>query len=147
MKMKTIMVGALVLALAVGGVAWAGPGGGGGFFGGRMMRVLHDLQLTDQQEDLAFDIGHDIKKRARQMRKDAAGSLGTVSAELAKPKPDAAKLHAVADQRIEEMKKLAHYAIDRFLALHATLSADQRQELVKRLDKIDERRRRYSDDD
>src|SRR5688572_14892154 len=110
-----------------------------------MMRVLRDIQLTEQQEDMAFEITHDIKKRARQMRKDSAGSMSVVTTELAKPKPDAARLHSVADQKIEEMKKLAHYAIDRFLALHATLSNDQRQQLVKRLEKMEERKRRFQE--
>jgi Spy/CpxP family protein refolding chaperone len=143
---RSIVIGTLIASLAVGGVALArGPGGGGGgFFGPRMARLLEDLNLTEQQKDLAIDIRVGLKKQAKAMRRAHIASMDEVAAELAKPKPDAAKLHRILDQRAEEMRKLGHQAVDQFLTLHATLSNEQRAQLVAKLQKMEERAKKLS---
>ncbi len=145
---KTIMIGTLVGVLAVGGVAMAGgPHGGGGFFGGRIARLMERLNLTEQQQLKAIQIRSAIKER----RKDAKGSRGAdmelIAAELAKPNPDKAKLHALADQRIAEMQKNMHFTIDQFLELHGTLTAEQRTQLVESLKKGKKHKKHHGDDE
>jgi Spy/CpxP family protein refolding chaperone len=128
MKSKILVALALVAALAVGGgVAFAQGVEGGGFFGHRIARVLEKLNLTDQQENLALDVRDELKRAGKAMRQENHAAMDAVVAELDKPKPDAAKLHAVADQRIDAFRKVMHLGIDKFLTLHATFSDDQRQ--------------------
>lgn len=139
MKKKTLIATTLVGLLAFGTVASADPGGG--FF--RMGRFLQKLDLTEAQEDQAIAMKKDILRESKEARQQALGSLGEVGAELKKPKPDAARLHALADQRIADVTKVVHYAIDRFLVFHASLDAKQRAELGENLDRTQRRAKKW----
>jgi Spy/CpxP family protein refolding chaperone len=49
--------------------------------------------------------------------------------------PDAAKLHALVDQRADEMRKLAHEAVDAGIEVHGILTPDQRAKLTKKIER------------
>lgn len=131
-KKWIIGIATSVLALAVGGAAYAG-GGGGGFcgmgHGGHMVRLFRALDLTDGQQDMAMDIKHDVKKRMIQTRRESRGHMDQTIGELEKAKPDVARLHQLVDDRVEAFKKNAHYAVDRMMELHQTLTPEQRANL------------------
>ncbi|MFO0725140.1 MAG: periplasmic heavy metal sensor [Myxococcota bacterium] len=144
---KPLIIGTLIATLAVSGVALARPGGHGGGPGMFMIgRILHDLNLTDAQEDAAVQMHKDIQKRGKELRVNGVESMDEVAVELAKPKPDAARLHAIADQRIDDVKKLVHYSIDRFLSFHQTLTPDQRNQIGKGLEKAQRHAKMWSED-
>ncbi|MCC7384503.1 MAG: periplasmic heavy metal sensor [Deltaproteobacteria bacterium] len=153
MKNKVIIISTLVGALALGTVALAHPGegpeggrGGGGFLGHRIGKLIQRLDLTDTQEDLAIDIRSDLKKEGRALKRAGFTRMNDLSAELAKPKPDAARLKQIADQMLEEQRKLVHTGIDRYLQLHATFSNEQRQRLVEQLKRGQERAKKMMDE-
>jgi Spy/CpxP family protein refolding chaperone len=139
---KTLVASTLIglLALGVGGAAVADPGGRF-----RFGRLLNSLDLNDAQEDQLISLQKDVMREGRQVRRAAVESLGAVAEEVKKPKPDAARLHAVADQRIDEAKKWVHYAIDKFLVFHASLDAKQRAELSEDLQKGARRAKKWQD--
>ena len=143
---KALIIGTLIGALAISGAALARPGGHGGPGMFMIGRILHELNLTDAQEDAAVTMHKDIQKRARELRVNGVESMDEVAIELAKPKPDAARLHAIADQRIDDMKKVVHYAIDRFLTFHQTLTPDQRNQVGKGLEKAQRHAKMWADD-
>jgi hypothetical protein len=125
---------ALISTLAIGGVAMAQAGGG--FFGmpgQRFARVLEKLNLSDQQENLALDIRDEIHRQGKGMRQQHQVAMETVITELEKPKPDAQKLNALADQQIDNLRKMVHVGIDKFLTLHATFSDQQRRDFSAEL--------------
>lgn len=136
---KTLIISTLVGLIAFGGVAVADPGGG--FF--RMGRFLQKLDLNEAQEDQAIAMKKDIMREGKQARRAALESLDDVAAEVKKPKPDAARLHAIADQRLDDVRKVVHYAIDRFVTFHASLDAKQRAELAEGLEKQQRRAKKW----
>ena len=49
--------------------------------------------------------------------------------------PDAAKLHALVDARADEMRKLAHEAVDAGIEVHGILTPEQREKLTKKIER------------
>ncbi len=143
-----LIASSVVAALALGGVALAGPhrgrgGGGGGMgFGFRLMKIVRHLDLTEEQEVKAVRLRHQLKTEMKAMKGDREQTMKTVAAELKKPTPDAAKLHGIADQMITRMGKMTHATIDKFLELHATFTPEQREKLGTHLERRAERRER-----
>lgn len=138
---KIIIATTLVGLLTLSGVAMADPGGPMGMF--RLGRVLRQLDLTEPQEDALIGMHKEIKREGQQVHRAAVESMAAVAEEVKKPKPDAARLHQLADQRIDDARKLVHFAIDRFLAFHATLDAKQRAELADDLQKGSRRAKKW----
>jgi Spy/CpxP family protein refolding chaperone len=137
-RWKTAAAGAVLAVglLAAGSVAVARPFGGKPMFGGPGMmisRALEDLDLTEQQELQAIRIRRSIKEQAKDSREAMRADLDRVVAELEKANPDATKLHAVVDESLARMQKLAHSTVDQYLELHRTLTPEQRTALVERL--------------
>ena len=117
-----------------------------GLPGRKMMRLLEDLNLTDQQEDMIVEMRREMRDKRGAFKQVRKESMETAMTELEKASPDKAKLHNLADQRIEGMRKMVHQGIDKFLALHATFSAEQRKTLTTRIRKLHERAARWDKD-
>lgn len=136
-RVKLALVAGIAAAtLALGGVALARPHGGPGGPGGpgrMMMRALHDLDLTEQQEVKAVRIRRNVQEQAQTAHQELRGSMSKVADELEKANPDAQKLHGLADEVIQRMSKIAHSAVDQLLELHATFSPEQRTRLAQHL--------------
>lgn len=139
--------GAIVLALTVGTAAYAHHRGGGGGFGGHVFhRVLRNLDLTEEQEVMAVRLMREMREEGRVQREAHRAELEALRAQLGVEQPDATRLHAMLDEEAQARTKLGHQAIDRFLEFHATLSAEQRAELVTMLEKLEERRRQWHEE-
>lgn len=142
--MKIALASSLaVVMLAAGATAFArpgGPGGPGGFPGMFMMRLFGDLDLSEQQELQAIRARRAIKEQADQAREESQVQIGQAIDELGKANPDSQKLHSLADQAIARFGKVAHSAIDQMLAIHATLSPEQRTTLHERAKEMHDRR-------
>ena len=139
-KKKTLIIGltASIFLLGATGLAVARPGGGG-FFGHRMGRLIQQLDLTEEQQDLALELRSEMRSKRKAMRSQMLETMQTVASELEKPQPDSARLHQVANDRLEVMRTQMHQHIDNLLKLHSTLSDEQRTKLVRQL----QRARKY----
>lgn len=111
-----------------------------GLPGMAFMRVIDDLDLTEEQEIKAIRVRRNLREQAEEARREMDGTMGKVAVELAKANPDATKLHAIADEVIKRIQKVTHSAIDQVLELHRTLSPEQRETLANRLERIEARR-------
>ena len=73
-----------------------------------------------------------------------------IKAMLSQETLDAAAVHSMIDERIDEMASFAHEMADTFIALHATLDDDQRTQLIETMEEAAERhsarRSRHSDE-
>jgi Spy/CpxP family protein refolding chaperone len=144
---KKIAALTLTAALGLAGTAAiAAPGGHGGPPFLPMMRALRHMDLTDAQEDAVYRMGKELRNEGRAARNNAMASMAEAANELEKAKPDGAKLHRIADERIAEMTKLVHSAIDKFLGVHATLTPEQRATLAKDLRRVEKRGHDRGDD-
>ncbi len=144
-RMKKIVLASSLAVVMLAGAATAfarpgGPGGSGGFPGMFMMRLFGDLDLTEQQELQAIRARRAIKEQAQQAREESSVQIGQAIDELGKANPDSQKLHGLADQAIARFTKVAHSAIDQMLAIHATLSPEQKTTLHTRAKEMHERR-------
>lgn len=122
------LVTAVVASFALMGAGW-GRGHGHHHF----KRLAASLDFTDQQEDLAVEIGKDLHKRKAVIAKAGLDDMIRLAEEIEKPNPNQKALHDIADKKMDAMRGLVHHGIDRVLALHKTFSADQRNEAAKKV--------------
>ncbi len=96
----------------------------------RLNDKLEDLDATDAQrqsinaaKDRLFEDGVRLMEEHRGARVEAFTQLSSDS-------PDAQKLHALVDARIDAMRAFAHKITDAALEVHGTLTPQQRKELA-----------------
>jgi protein CpxP len=148
---KTVLAalgGALVATFALGLMA---------FGGGRFAHRLHDPAevsafVTDRVDDALDDLDatpaqrariNDVKERMlsaamghRQARQETRDAF---LAEWKAEQPDAARLHALVDQRAAEMTAMAHQAVDAAVEVHDALSPEQRAKVTRKLERFGHR--------
>jgi Spy/CpxP family protein refolding chaperone len=138
--------GALATVLALGGcgahgggeavananpaaqAASRGPGGPERF----VLRLFHDQDMNEPQEGQLAAIRDSLTDQWNAIHQTIDADVPALSAELTQPAPDASRVHALADQALASYGQMTHSMIDRALALHATLSDEQRAALVAR---------------
>lgn len=101
--------------------------------------VLDDLDATDDQRTRLQGIRARLLGEAGGLFADREATHAEVLAQLGAATPDAARLHALVDAKIEAYRKLGHDAVDGFVEAHGVLTPAQRAELEKKL-------RRHLDD-
>ncbi len=143
------MVAAAVVLLGVGLVGlMAFTGGGGWCHHGHRDPAQVAAMVTSHVEDALDDLHATPDQRTRILavkdRMLAAGQAvhadqkATHDAFLAAWKsdaPDAASLHALVDQRADELRKLAHEAVDAGVEVHGILTPDQRAQVTRKIER------------
>jgi Spy/CpxP family protein refolding chaperone len=149
--MKKLIGGAAaVLALALGFVALTGFGGGGcghrggpgrdpaqmaAFVNGRVDDLLDDVDATPDQRTKIHAVADRMLAEAQALHKDRGQVHDTVLAEWKAETPDKARLHALVDARADELRKLAHDAVDAGVEIHDVLTPAQREKLAKKAER------------
>ncbi len=101
----------------------------------RLDHILDELDATDAQRARLGVIRDRLLGRAKTYL-SGRGSLHQAFLEaIGDEKPDAAALHALVDQRFEEMRKLAHEAVDGAIEAHGILTPAQRGQVADHLQK------------
>jgi Spy/CpxP family protein refolding chaperone len=136
--------------LLLSGFAWAGPFGGGGHGGGRgwhaperayqflTWRVddaLDELEATDAQRARVNGVKDRLFQAALTQHEAHRATRGEFVTQLASERPDAQRLHALVDARVEAMRALAHQAVDGMLEVHGSLTPAQRAEVAERFER------------
>ncbi len=145
---KIGMVSAAVLLLGVGIVTLTAFSGGGwchhghrdpaqmaAFVTNRVEDALDDLDATPDQRAKILAVKDRMLDAAKAVHADQAATHQAFLEAWKSEKPDAAKLHQLVDQRVEEMRKLAHQAVDAGVEVHDTLTADQRAKVTKKIER------------
>ena len=146
MRKLAVAAGA-VLLLAIGFVTLTGFHGGCGHRGPRDPAQTAAF-VTDRVDDALDDVDatpdqrariHAVKDRmlaaAQRLHAERQQTHDALLAEWKSATPDAAKLHALVDARAEEMKKLAHEAVDAGIEVHGILTPEQREKLTKKIER------------
>jgi len=141
--MKKIVLAALGAVLLVGGyltlTAFRGHGGCGRdparmerMLGAHLDDLLDDIQATPEQRTKIAA----VKDRLLAEGKALHGDHGTVRKDLLaqwdSPNPDTGRVHALIDQRGEQMRAFAHKVADGLAEVHAVLTPEQRAQLAKK---------------
>lgn len=136
--LAAIALGTLTM-LALGGTAIAKGGGHGGPFGG-MHRLVEQLDLTPEQQELGMQLKEEAKADQEAQRESRSAAFDTIRSELALEQPDSAALHSLIDVQLASMSVTMHERLDGFLTLHATFSDEQRATLVDEMDQAKARK-------
>lgn len=140
LKRALIALAAVVGLTATAGAAFAVWHRGGDshraekmkkFIDFRVNDVLDDLDADDQQRAQVNATKDRLVKQAEQVF-HSRGELRTVLlAQWNAEKPDADAIHKLIDDRIDELRALAHQAADAGLEVHGTLNPKQRAQLAE----------------
>ncbi|MCP3101122.1 periplasmic heavy metal sensor [Myxococcus sp. K15C18031901] len=91
---------------------------------------LDDLDATDAQRQSINAVKDRLLDEGMKLAEAQRGVRSEVVTQLESATPDAKRLHALVDERIEAMRAFAHQATDAALEVHGTLSPEQRKELA-----------------
>ncbi|MBJ6759435.1 periplasmic heavy metal sensor [Myxococcaceae bacterium JPH2] len=96
----------------------------------RLNDKLDDLNATPAQRQSIGAIKDRVFDDGKQLMEDQRAVRDEVVTQLESDAPDAQKLHALVDARIDAMRAFAHRITDAALEVHRTLTPAQRQELA-----------------
>ncbi|QSQ23782.1 Spy/CpxP family protein refolding chaperone [Pyxidicoccus parkwayensis] len=91
---------------------------------------LEDLDATDAQRQSINAVKDRLFDEGAQLMEEQHSARAEAFEQLASDKPDAQKLHALVDARIDAMRAFAHKMTDAALEVHGTLTPEQRKELA-----------------
>ncbi len=147
--MKKLLAGtAVTLAAVLGVVALTGFAGGCGhhgpgrdpaqvakFVNARVDDLLDDVDATPDQRTKLHAIADRMLAEGQALHADQAQVHDTVLAQWKAETPDKAQLHALVDARMDELRKLAHDAVDAGVEAHDVRTPAQRETLAKKAER------------
>jgi periplasmic protein CpxP/Spy len=155
-KMAWIALGVFAVASVAVLTGFRHAGGCGGRFGpggrpeemaafmtARVDDALDDIKATDAQRATVHAAKDRVLEKVKALRGDRRQMHEELLAAWKSDSADKAKLHALVDQRIEEMRAVGHEAVDAAAEVHDALTPEQRQQVAERM----ERHRRWRGED
>lgn len=92
--------------------------------------VLDDVDASDDQRQRAQQIRARIVNEAKAIVLQHPETRAELWAQWESKQPDAARVHALVDDRVDALRGLLHKIADGVLELHALLTPEQRAELT-----------------
>jgi Spy/CpxP family protein refolding chaperone len=135
------LTGLVVLGVLVTLVAWRGhhrmhdPAEVAAFVTDRVDDALDDLDATPDQRTRIHEVKERMLAAARKIHGDGADDRVAVLDAWKSPTPDAARLHALVDARVDAMRALAHQAVDAGIEVHDTLTPEQREKVTRKIER------------
>ena len=136
--MKKILLTALALVLAAAGTltltAFRGHHGDPTrFITNRVEDLLDSVQATDAQRQQILAIKDKLVADLKNLRASHADLHKELLAQWQSDQPDAARVHAIVDERATAMKAFADEFADAMLQVHAILTPDQRAKVTAKI--------------
>jgi Spy/CpxP family protein refolding chaperone len=94
---------------------------------------LDDLKATPTQRAAIHAQVNAVMPEAIKLREENQAAKAEAVKQLQSDKPDAAKLHALVDQRMDAVRAFAHRVVDAALSAHQTLTPEQRKQVNERI--------------
>ncbi|RYZ37299.1 MAG: periplasmic heavy metal sensor [Myxococcaceae bacterium] len=91
---------------------------------------LDDLDATEAQRTSIHAVKDRLLTEGQGLMQGQQAARAEAVTQLTSDTPDAAKLHALVDARVDAARAFAHKAVDAVLEVHRTLTPAQRQELA-----------------
>lgn len=101
----------------------------------RVDDVLDDLDATPDQRARIHAVKEEMLAAGRKARERRGATHETLLSEWRSATPDRARLHALVDERMEELRALAHEAVDAGAEVHAVLTPEQREKLARKAER------------
>ncbi|HZI12444.1 MAG TPA: periplasmic heavy metal sensor [Myxococcus sp.] len=96
----------------------------------RLNDKLDDLDATDAQRQSIHGVKDRVFTEGLTVMEDNRAARAEALTQLESDNPDAQKLHALVDERVDAMRAFAHQVTDAVLEVHRTLTPQQRKELA-----------------
>ena len=110
---------------------WDGESGGGPFGVRRPLRFLaHKLDLSEKQVDELAKVLSDLKTERAQAAVDQRRTTSAFADAMTDEAFDAAKVEAIADERVKSQERLRGAIVAALRRIHALLSPDQRSRIA-----------------
>ena len=144
---RNILIATLIGALAIGAgtaIAWGGHGGGMGCHGGPggvlrgVMRIMHRLDLSDQQRDAILNILDDARTQIAPHR-EALRAGRQQMRDLDPASFDEATVRAIAEKQGKELEEIMVIGQRVRSQIWAVLTPEQREEAKKIRSEMEER--------
>jgi periplasmic protein CpxP/Spy len=94
--------------------------------------AFDDLKATPEQRTRLTAIKDRLVAEARAAHGDHRADAKLLLAEWESGSPDAARLHALVDARIDAIRAMAHRAVDTGVEVHGILTPEQRAQVAKK---------------
>ncbi len=150
MKTKTMILGVAVVALAVGLAVAAGAGAHGGHGGHRpqgpegamlvpqmvewvVNSALAGQGVSDAQRSRLLAVKERVTSQAEAVHAQHAATHEEFKRQWDADAMDAARLHALVDERVEDMRRALQSAVDGLVEVHDILTPEQRRAVMERL--------------
>lgn len=99
----------------------------------RIDRMLDQIKATDAQRAQINQIKDQMFQEGTALRQAQADLKKELMAQWESPQVDAAKVHALVDQRTEAFRAMAQKAADAAIQVHDLLTPEQRAQVQKEL--------------
>jgi Spy/CpxP family protein refolding chaperone len=97
--------------------------------------ALDDLKATPDQRTKILAVKDRMLAAAQATHANQKATHDAFLSAWKSDTPDAAALHALVDQRVEEMRTLAHQAVDAGVEVHGILTPDQRAQVTTKIER------------
>jgi len=94
------------------------------------------LDLTDAQQDQLDEIKQEMFAKAAELHQQKKAQHEEFIALLQAEEIDPARLKTLVARHRAQMDQMVDLAVDRVVAFHATLSAEQKEKLVRKIEKF-----------
>jgi len=94
---------------------------------------LDDLDATPEQRQRIHAVKDRLLAEGMKLRGTRGETHREILAQWDSAQPDAARLHALVDARIEEVRAIAHQGVDAAVEVHGVLTPEQRARVSRKL--------------
>lgn len=101
----------------------------------RLEDALDDLDATDAQRQQILAVKDRLLADGLAAREGHGQVKQELLAQWKSDRPDAARLHALVDARVDAMRALAHQAVDTGVEVHGILTPEQRAQLARKAER------------
>jgi Spy/CpxP family protein refolding chaperone len=112
-----------------------GPPGAGKkayrFLSMKVDNMLDDVSATPPQRQQINDIKDELFDEGKTLKASMEGTRGELRAQWLAPQVDRTRVHALVDERLDQVRAFAHKAADALIKAHDLFTPDQRQQLSK----------------
>jgi len=105
------------------------------FMSKRIDRLLDQINATPEQRAKINEIKDQLMQQGTALRQAHRDLKKELITQWQSPQVDAAKIHAMVDQRVEEFRARAQQAADAMVQLHDVLTPEQRAQVQQELSK------------
>ncbi|MBM7114063.1 Spy/CpxP family protein refolding chaperone [[Archangium] primigenium] len=138
---KYVLAGTAVLAFVLLTGFRGGPWGGGARDPERVKQMitwrlddrLEQLKATDAQKRTIQGLKDGLFEDGKQLMEGNKDAREQALAQWDAERPDATRVHALVDARVDALRGFAHKVADAFLRAHETLTPAQRQQVSSQI--------------